>query len=112
MRVQFKSEGGFAYLPGLNRPFTVDTGELSPEEAGKLERLVEEAEFFELPPASEPPRGGADLRSYSISVSSSARSHTVRTTEPIENPRLRALIDHLEEKARESRAAPRDLGSS
>ena len=36
MRLQFKTEGGFAYLPGLNQPVTIDTDGLPPEEAGKL----------------------------------------------------------------------------
>lgn len=112
MRVRFKTEGGFAYLPGLNQPVTIDTSELSLEEAGKLERLVEAAEFFELPATSEPPRGGADFRTYTISVSSSGRSHTVRTVEPVEDHHLQALIDYLNEKARELRAASRARGSS
>jgi hypothetical protein len=110
MRVQFKTEGGFAYLPGLSQPVTIDTDVLSPEEAGKLERLVEAAGFFGLPATSGPPRGGADLRTYTISVSSSGRSHTVKVVEPVENPQLQALVDYLGEKARESRAGSR--GSS
>lgn len=111
MRVQFKTEGGLAYLPGLSQPVTFDTDGLSPEEAGKLERLVEAAGFFELPATSDPPPGGADLRSYTISISSSGRSHTVRIVEPIDNPQLQALVDHLSEKARELRAGPRSRGS-
>jgi hypothetical protein len=111
VRVQFKSEGGFAYLPGLSQPVTIDTDEFSPEEAGKLEHLVETAGFFGLPATSEPPRGGADLRSYTISISSSGRSHTVRIVEPVENPQLQALVDYLAEKARESRARSRPSGS-
>ena len=112
MRVQFKTEGGFAYLPGLSQPVTIETDGLSPEEAGKLERLVEAAGFFELPATSDPPRGGADFRSYTISISSSGRSHTVRIVEPVENPQLQALVDYLSEKARELRAGPRSRGSS
>jgi hypothetical protein len=112
MRVQFKTEGGFAYLPGLSQPVTIDTDGLSPEEAGKLERLVEAAGFFGLPATSEPPRGGADMRSYTISISSSGRSHTARIVEPIENPQLQALVDYLSEKARQSRAGSQPHGSS
>ena len=110
MRVQFKTDGGFAYLPGLSKPVTIDTDGLTPEEAGKLERLVEAAGFFELPATSDPPRGGADLRTYTISATSSGRGHTVRIVEPVENPQLQALVDYLSEKARELRAGSR--GSS
>jgi hypothetical protein len=112
MHVQFKTEGGFAYLPGLSKPVTIDTDGLSPEEAGKLERLVEAAGFFELPATPEPPREGADFRTYTISISSSGRGHTVRIVEPVENPQLQALVDYLSEKARESRAGSRSRGSS
>ena len=112
MRVEFKTEGGFAYLPGLSQPVTIDTDGLPPGEAGKLERLVEAAGFFELPATSEPPRGGADFRSYTVSVSSSGRSHTVRIAEPVENPQLQALLDYLGERARELRARARSRGSS
>jgi len=112
MRVQFKTDGGFAYLPGLSKPVTIDTDGLTPEEAGKLERLVEAAGFFELPATSDPPRGGADLRTYTISVTSSGRGHTVRIVEPVENPQLQALVDYLSEKARELRAGSRSRGSS
>jgi hypothetical protein len=112
MRVQFKTEGGFAYLPGLSQPVTLDTDGMSPEEVGKLERLVEAAGFFDLPATPGPPRGGADFRTYTISISSSGRSHTVRTVEPIENPQLQALVDYLSEKARDSRAGSQSRDSS
>jgi hypothetical protein len=112
VRVEFKIEGGFAYLPGLSQPVTIDTDRLSPKEAGKLERLVEAAGFFGLPATSEPPRGGADFRSYIISISSAGGSHTVKIVEPVENPQLQALIDYLGEKARELRASSRSRGSS
>jgi hypothetical protein len=112
MRVQFKSEGGFAYLPGLNQPVTFDTGELSPEEGRELEQMTEAAGFFELPASSGPSRGGADFLNYTISISSSERSHTVRIAEPVEDPQLRALVDYLEEKTRELRASSRARGSS
>ena len=102
MLITFKTDGGFAYLPGLNRPITIDTGELSEEEAGKMEQLVEAAGFFELPETQEP-RRGADLREYTISVSYSGRERTVKLVEPIEDASVQALVDHLRMKARRSR---------
>ena len=111
MQVQFKTEGGFAYLPGLSQPVTIDTDRLPREEAGTLERLVEAAGFFELPANPEPSRGGADVRSYTISVSSSGRDHTARIVEPIEDPQLQGLVDYLSEKSRELRASSRSRGS-
>jgi hypothetical protein len=106
MRIQYKVDGGFAYFPGLHQPITVDTDELPTEQAGKLERLIETAGFFDLPAVSPPPRGAADYLQYTISVTAPSRKHTVRLTDPIRDPHVRALVDYLEEKARESRAAP------
>ena len=103
MRIQYKVDGGIAYLPDLYQPVTVDTNDLSIEEADKLQRLIEAADFFNLPAVSPPPRGAADYFQYTISVTDSGRTHTVRVTDPIADPHLRALVDYLEEKARESR---------
>ena len=105
MRVRFKTEGGFAYFPGLSKPVTIDTDELPAEEAKELERLIEAADFFDLPATSAPPRGAADYRQYTISVASPGRNHTARLTDPIEDPHARAPVGYLETKARESRAS-------
>lgn len=111
MRIQFKTEGGIAYFPGLSKPVVIDTNELPVEEAAELERLVEAADFFGLPAVSPPPRGAADYQQYTISVASPGHSHTVRLADPIEDPRLRALVDRLRAKARELRAASRTRGT-
>jgi hypothetical protein len=106
MRVRFKMDGGFVYLPARSEPVTIDTDELPAEEANELERLIEAAGFFELPEAAAPPRGAADYLQYTISVISSERSHTVRLTDPIGDPHVGALVDYLERKAQELRRTP------
>jgi hypothetical protein len=107
MRIQFKTEGGIAHLPGLSKPVTIDTDELPVEEAKELERLIEAARFFELPATSAPPRGAADYQQYTITVTTPDRSHTVRLTEPIEDPRVRELVNHLRAKALKAHLASR-----
>jgi hypothetical protein len=99
MRVQFKTDGGFVYLPERSAPVTIDTDDLPAEEASELERLIEAAGFFDLPEAAAPPRGAADYLRYTISVTSPERSHTVRLTDPIEDPHVGALVDYLERYA-------------
>ena len=99
MRVRFEKEGGFVYLPGRSEPATLDTEDLPESEAGELERLVEAAGFFGLPETSPPPRGAADYLRYTISVARQGRSHTVRLTDPIEDPDVQALVEYLEAKA-------------
>ena len=54
---------------------TIDTDELPAEEANELERLIEAADFFELPETSPPPRGAADYLRYTISVTRRAQPH-------------------------------------
>ena len=107
MRIQFKTEGGIAHLPGLSEPVTIDTHELPAEQANELERLIEVAEFFELPATSTPPPGAADYQQYTISVTTPNRSHEARLTDPIENPRVRELVNHLRAKMIEARLADR-----
>jgi hypothetical protein len=100
MRVRFKMDGGFVYLPARSEPTTIDTDDLPEEEAKELERLIEAAGFFELPEATAPPRGGADYLRYTISVTTPERSHTVQLTDPIEDPHLQALVEYLEDKTK------------
>ena len=107
MRIRFKSEGGIVHLPGLSEPVTIDTEELPVEQANELERLIKVADFFELPAASAPQLGAADYQQYTISVTTPSRSHESRLTDPIENPQVRELVNHLRVKAMEARLAAR-----
>ena len=79
---------------------TIDTDDLPAEEANELERLLEAAGFFGLPETSPPPSGAADYLRYTISVTAGEYSHTVHLTEPIEDPDVQALVEHLEAEAR------------
>jgi hypothetical protein len=96
MRVRFKMDGGFVYLPARSEPTTIDTDDLPAEAAKELERLIEAAGFFELPETSSPPRGAADYLRYTISVTTPEHSHTVQLTDPIEDPHVQALVEYLE----------------
>lgn len=112
MRIRFKTEGGVAHLPGLSEPVTIDTDELPAEQANELERLIEAADFFELPATSAPPPGAADYQQYTISVITPSRSHEARLTGPIENPRVRELVNLLRAKMVEARLASRRRDTS
>lgn len=108
MRVEFKTEGGIAHFPGLSRPAVIEADALPPAEASELERLVERACFFDLREAPKPPRrGAADYQSYTITVDDGRRRHTVRLTDPVEDPDLQALLEFLRRAAREIRARER-----
>jgi len=88
MRIQVERDGGFAYIPGLSEPTTVDTASLSSEEATALEAAVRQTDFSaaaEL--AAAPAAGSADHR-------------TITVAEPIEDGALRALVDRVLAAAR------------
>ncbi len=96
MRIQFKMEGGIAYFPGLSKPIMIDSDELPKQEADELKRLVNAAHFFDLPAViGSPPRGAADYRQYTITIEDDRKQHTVRLTDPIEDPNLQALLTYL-----------------
>jgi hypothetical protein len=69
MRIQFKTEGGVAFIPHLSQLATVDSNDLSNEQREELRRLITEARFFELPQRlGSPPPGAADYQQHVITV--------------------------------------------
>jgi hypothetical protein len=113
MRVQFKTEGGVAYFPALSAPLIIDSSTLPAETARTLERLVEEARFFELPAqVGTLPRGAADVQHYTVTVEERGRSHTVRMVEPVTHPDLRPLLDYLQTQVKAQRQAARAAAAS
>lgn len=100
MRVEFRmSSTGIAYLPGLARPVVIDSVNLPAEEAAELERLIRDANFFELP--AEVGRVGVpDARQHVITVDAGDRRHTVQVSEPADVPALQALLTFLRGKMR------------
>jgi hypothetical protein len=101
MRIEFQTEGGVAYFPGLSRPVVIDSDALGEEEASELKRVVEAARFFERPTVAGAPRhGAADYRQYRITVEEGGRQHTVQLVDPVEDPTLQQLLRFLQTKAR------------
>ncbi len=118
MRVELVVEGGIAYLPGLARPFVIDSASLAAEDAQRLATLVEDAGVLgragsrrSAEPAGARRRGtgasgrGADLRSYQITVDDGSRRRTLRVQDPLD-PQLAALVAFLRDKQREARRLP------
>jgi hypothetical protein len=89
MHLSFSTDGGFAFMPGLRKPFAVDTAELPAEIAAELETLVRQAK----PSGSTP--AGADQRSYRIEVGSGSGSYTLEFTDPVTDPAAQRLIERL-----------------
>lgn len=101
MRVQLKITGGVSYFPGLSQPVMIDSDALPGEQAKKLNHLVEQVHFFDLPSAvNTPAPGAADYRQYTITVDDGDRHHVVQATDPVDNPELQALLDFVRRQKR------------
>lgn len=105
IRITFRTGGGFAPLPGLSTPVTIDAAALPEESAAELRQLLDDARFFSLPPRIAGAPGAADYQTYTIAVEEDGRAHTVRVSEPIPDERLRALVDRLRLLAAEKKRA-------
>lgn len=93
MRVTLKTEGGFAYFPGLAKPTTYDTDTLPPDQADELRQRVAAADFFNQPAvAAPPPPGSADYRTYTLTVEDGSHTHTARFTDLTPDPALHSLL--------------------
>lgn len=95
MKIAIQRTGGFA---GLQEELvSVDTAQLPPAEARRIEELVGNAGFFGLPTALGGEITGADLFQLRITVTDGARRHTVEFPDH-ESPELaplRALVRSL-----------------
>ncbi len=104
MRIQFKTEGGIAYFPGLSQPLTLDSAQLSQSDAAELKRLVDQTQFFDLPKqVGTPPRGAADYYTYTVTIEEDGRSHTVRMTDFVQEPKLKELLNLLKRLSSQSK---------
>ena len=66
MKIHFERSGGFA---GISISTTVDTHSLQPDEAQKIQGMIDNAkEFFDLKKSSPPPRRAADYFKYKVTV--------------------------------------------
>ncbi len=103
MRIQFTMEGGIAYIPRLREPMTLESDQLPEQEAEELKRLVKATDFFNLPTmVGVPSPGAADYYRYTITIQDEGKQHTVQLTEPVKDPNLQELLNHL--RARRSAA--------
>ena len=106
MRIELAQTGGIAYFPGLNRPVVLDVDHLDGPVAQELKRLVEAADFFNLPPLLGSPRpGAADCQAYRLSIEDGGRRHSVQALVPLQNPALTALVQAIQ-KQRKAAAKP------
>ncbi len=88
---------------GLKAYLTLDLDDLPPDQAETLQRLLDEADFFNLP-ASLSSRSAPDEFHYKITVELNTRSHAVQLNETAAPESLRPLLSELSLRARTHRA--------
>ncbi len=95
MRVSLERSGGFA---GLSKTTTVETDNLSPSEASQLPRLLEAANFYNLPEQITASPTQPDRFQYTVTVEDEDQIHTVTVSEAALPGTLRPLIEWLKSK--------------
>lgn len=96
MKITLHMSGGFAAIPILSQPVTVDTDTIDSQLADQLKSFVQESNFFDYPAqTAEPTRGAADYRTYTITVEDGLRAHSIQFTDPIPDPALERLVSSL-----------------
>ena len=96
MRISFERSGGFA---GISMTTSVDTATLRATEANQLRRLVEAADFFDLPPKITSPTPQYDSFEYNLTVEANGKQHTVMVSESAVPENLKPLIAWLTDAA-------------
>jgi hypothetical protein len=105
MRITLQTDGGFAYLPGLAAPVTVDT-EAASTDGVHWQTLLHAAKFWDQPEAL--PQGAArgrespkrDQRTYTLTVEEGARRRTIEFTDPVP-PELAPVVRELRHRAKQ-----------
>ena len=92
MRIDFERTGGFA---GMRLTATIDTATLSTDQSDTLQRLIEEAHFFDLPAKTPPSPNVADQFNYRVTIEGAGKRYTVEVGEASASPALQALLQQL-----------------
>jgi hypothetical protein len=95
-KIFFERTGGFM---GRKVSLTLELEDLPAEQVELLDELLDDADFFELPPDLTKPTM-PDTFIYNITVSSEKRQHSVRVSDATAPDDLRPLLDELSKQAR------------
>jgi len=107
MRITFERSGGFA---GLTSTVELDTESLPPDEAHNVQKMVEDANFFNLPASILARSQGADRFQYVVTVEVEDKQHTVRMEDGAIPDAQRPLVNYLTKMAKEKRREPTSRG--
>jgi len=92
MHIDFTRSGGFA---GMRLSCSVDTDHLSPEQATEVEKLIDNAGFFELPEKLVPEQPRPDRFEYRVNVDAGEKQHSITVSDAVAPESLRPLLNYL-----------------
>jgi hypothetical protein len=92
MRVFFERSGGFA---GMKLHRAIDSKDLSPDQARRLDLLLKQSRLFDLPDNIQRSPSGMDRFYYRLTVESDEGIRKVETSEASVPEEMRPLIDWL-----------------
>lgn len=95
--IDFERSGGFT---GVSVRTSLDSADLSPEEARRFADLLSGADLPGLPAGRRAEGGRPDRFQYDLTVTRGGRRHQVSVGETEVGPQLRPLVDALVERAR------------
>jgi hypothetical protein len=105
MKIYFEQSGGFT---GVENNIFINSNSLDTEEASELQRLVDNANFFDLPSEPTAPLHGADYLEYKITIETNDnKKHSIKTTDLTMPPNVAPLIRYFRRKA-----VKEDMGSN
>ncbi len=105
MIIQVERTGGFA---GLSMQAVIDTEHLDAEEREELEELVEQSEFFRLPPRLSANTMAVNQFEYVITIEDEFHRHTLEAHEEALDPRLNELVRRVLRLARRQQREKKD----
>lgn len=98
-KILFERTGGFM---GRKVSLNIDFADLSDDQVALLDELLAKADFFKLP-TDLTQSGMPDAFSYSITVSSEEKQHSILVSDTTAPDDLRPLLDELSRQARMQR---------
>lgn len=101
-RINFKRTGGFL---GREAASDLDLNEMPDDEAQELQRLILEANFFNIPQNLIEP-ATHDEYEYTVTVEAGNSHHTIHTSDSSAPESLRPLLERLSTLAKEDRSNP------
>jgi hypothetical protein len=92
MRITLERIGGFT---GLRMTRVINTEILSPDDANRLQQLVDDADFFHQPEEIVASTPRPDRFEYKLSVEDGSIKHTVTVSEEAMSQTLRLLVERI-----------------